>query len=259
MKKTLILGGLLAAAASSQAVMINELVINPPGADNGGEFFELLGGANESLADMWLLVIEGDSTGAGTIDKALSLDAFSTGSNGLFLWRDSAAINSIDAATSVNTDDFNPDIENGSNSFLLVSGFTGAQGDDIDSDNDGIVDATYTSLGSVVDGVGVHDGGATDLNYLTSFNFNAGYGGYARLDGTGEWFGAGLSGTVPGPFTYSDTFFQFESSAATVADLSFNTTSAGGFNPELAPVPEPATMVILAAAGLAAAARRRKK
>ena len=259
MKKTLILGGLLAAAASSQAVVINEFAINPAGTDNGGEFFELLGGANEALTDLWLIVIEGDAAAAGTIDQAFDLDAFSTGSNGLFLWRDSAGINSIDAATNVHTQDFVPDIENGTNSYLLVSGFTGNVGDDVDADNDGVLDASYTSLGSVIDGFGINDGGATDFVYLTSFTFTGAFGGVARLNGTGEWFGAGLNGAVPGPFTYSDTFFQFQSSNATVADLSFNTTSAGGVNPELAVVPEPATMAILAAAGLAAAARRRKK
>ena len=54
-------------------------------------------------------------------------------------------------------------LENGTLSLLLVEGFTGALNGDIDTNNDGTVDATPWT--SIVDGVAVNDGGAGDLTY----------------------------------------------------------------------------------------------
>ena len=79
----------LAGSAFAQ-VQINEMLIDGPGTDNGQEFIELSGAPNTSLTGLTLLMIEGDGANAGAIDVALSLTGFSTGSNGLFLWRDAA-------------------------------------------------------------------------------------------------------------------------------------------------------------------------
>ncbi len=151
MKKALCLVACAALAGMSAPavgqVCFNEVFINPPGADQGYEWFELKSDApNFSMNGLTLLVIEGEvgaTNAEGTIDVALSLNGMSTGSNGLFIWRDGlVALNpSVDPATTVFTQDFNPDLENGSNTFLLVEGFTGAVGQDLDVNSDEILDA----------------------------------------------------------------------------------------------------------------------
>ena len=82
----------LAGAAHAGTVQLSEFFVNPPGTDNGQEFFELCGDAGESLSGLKLIIIEGDGTGAGSIDAILDLGSFSLGSNGLFLWRDSSSV-----------------------------------------------------------------------------------------------------------------------------------------------------------------------
>jgi hypothetical protein len=54
-------------------------------------------------------------------------------------------------------------LENGTISLLLVRDFTGALGADLDTDNDGVLDATPWS--AVADAVAVFDGGAGDRTY----------------------------------------------------------------------------------------------
>jgi len=58
----------LAGAAHAGTVQLSEFFVNPPGTDNGQEFFELCGDAGESLSGLKLIIIEGDGTGAGSID-----------------------------------------------------------------------------------------------------------------------------------------------------------------------------------------------
>ncbi len=147
---------LLCSLTLAQAqIRINEILHNPPGTDNGQEFYELQGPANASLNGLTFLVLEGDASVTGIIKQAISLNGQSIGSNGLFLHRDGTQIllPAPDAGTSVYVADFAPDIENGYNTFALVSGFTGAVGQDIDADNDGILDIQpWTTL---LDAVGM--------------------------------------------------------------------------------------------------------
>jgi hypothetical protein len=164
---------------------LSEAFVNPPGNDNGQEGFEVRGAPNASLAGYFLLVVEGDGASAGTLDVVLNLGAFSTGSNGLFLWRDAAsAINpAADPATSINIADFNPDIENGSNTFILGFGTPPAQGTDLDSDNDATLNAGALVGFTVVDAISIlendntpadNDGYADDLGF-TNFGPFAGF------------------------------------------------------------------------------------
>ncbi len=123
--------------------VINELGISDAGADN--EFVEIYGDPTTDYSAYTLLSIEGEGTATGTIDRAIAMGT--TDAGGLF---------AIDPSLS---------FENGGNSFLLVDGFTGAVGDDVDTDDDGTIDnAPWTSI---VDGVAIDDGGAGDLHYAT--------------------------------------------------------------------------------------------
>src|SRR5690606_23572536 len=54
-------------------------------------------------------------------------------------------------------------LENGTVSLLLVQNFTGALGNDLDTNDDGVFDVTpWTAL---VDSIASHDGGANDITY----------------------------------------------------------------------------------------------
>jgi hypothetical protein len=245
---------------SRAAIIINEIAIDAPGADNGQEFVELkstTGGA-ESLSGLHLLVIEGDGTTPGIIDQALSLGSFSTGANGLFLWRDAATVLSPapHPATVVNVADFTPDLENGSNTFMLVSGFTGAAAQDLDTNDDGTFDVTPWT--SVVDSIGVAENdGANNRFYLgTGFAANATFNPDAVLRlRDGSWFAADVTGVSPGPYAFDPAETQDISGAAVnIATFDINTLTPGSNNP----IPEPSTAVLVGLSLLAGAARRRR-
>ena len=161
--QTLATAAFLAAAANAVAdIRINEININPPGTDQGREYAEFISttGGIESLSNLWFIGIDGDGINAGVIDFAKNLGSFSTGANGLFLLRDTTdVLNPAPApATPVGIDDYAPDIENGSQTFLLVRDFTGAVGLDLDANDDGVIDAPGSVPWSViVDGVGFYE------------------------------------------------------------------------------------------------------
>lgn len=168
----------LTTSTAFAAVRINEVLVNPPGADNGFEYFELLSDSGaESLDGLTLLVFEGD-TGAsglsGKIDAAVDLSGNSTGSNGLLLWRDASTVipPGPENETTVVSNDFGS-LENGSSTFALVSGFTGTQGDDLDTDDDGIFDGTLPWT-SVLDSIAIlEEGDPDDKDYATALGGTA--------------------------------------------------------------------------------------
>ena len=158
---------LCAGLACAQTVRFNEVMINPPGGDNGNEFIELRSDVpGYSLNGLTIIVIEGDMpTPAGTVDQVLPLTGLSTGSNGLLLWRDSVAVLSPAPAaeTAINVADFVPDLENGANTFMIVEGWTGTLGMDLDTNNDGVLDATPWTR--VVDAFGHREGNQPDVGW----------------------------------------------------------------------------------------------
>ncbi len=148
---------------------LNEIYVNPPGTDDAREYIELraLGDSAQSLAGLTFLVFEGDGTAAGTIDVAMNLSALSTGSNGLLLLGVGyPAANPWASQTNPNTAVANLEtgtLENGSTTFMIVSGFTGSFGTDLDTNDDGILDSQPWT--AILDSVGWRDDGATDLIY----------------------------------------------------------------------------------------------
>ncbi len=267
------LTGLLAiglSTASHAAIMLNEIFVNPPGSDNGQEFIELKSttGGVESMAGLTLLIIEGDGSSPGLIDQALPLSSFSTGTNGLFLWRDASSVISpaphVD--TTLNVADFSPDIENGSNTFLIVSGFTGMVGSDIDVDNNGLVDATFWT--SVIDGLGfIENDGASNVAYGADLGFlnfgpDAGFNAdvLVRLE-NGIWFGSDVTGTNPGgPYDFDPARAAFQNgAAANIATLDITTATPGNTNPTANPIPEPSTYALLGTSAIGLAFLRRRR
>ena len=199
------------------SVIINEWVANHTGSDTD-EFIEVFGTANADLSQLTLLAIEGDGGAAGTIDEVISLASQSTDANGYYAAFLSEAL------------------ENGSQTFLLVSGFTGSAGDDIDTDNDGILDVTPWS--SILDDVAVSDDDAGDLYYSTSVIFPGqdggtfSYGGASRIpngvdtDSAADWRRNNFAGD--GLPSFGDTF-------ATAPGEAVNTPGAENFDVPASP------------------------
>ena len=124
--------------------VINEFSASTTGTDV--EYVEVFGEPNTDYSAYTVLEIEGDffEAGTGTVDEVISLG--STDANGFLL---------VNLPANA--------LENGTLSLLLVKDFSGASGDDLDTNEDGTFDATPWS--AVVDGVAVLDGGGSDLTY----------------------------------------------------------------------------------------------
>lgn len=234
--------GLFAAGAHAQ-VYLSELLVNPPGTDQSQETIEIRGPANFSLAGYYLVIVEGDGTGAGVVDVVRDLSAAATGSNGLLLLRDAAIVVSPapDAATNVVVQDFSPDIENGSNTYILGFGTPPAQGSDIDTDNDGTIDGTPFSAFTVTDVFTIlENDGAANVGYADDLGgFTAGpfpdppASGHTpdaatrifNADGSPcSWVGGDVSGVNPGgPYDYfflpDGEVFGFEAHGITALSL----------------------------------------
>ena len=124
---------------------INEFSVDTAGTDV--EYVEFIGDPNTDYSAYTMLEIEGDSSGSGVVDEVLPVGT--TGADGFYL-----------ADLPANA------IENGSVSLLLVKNFTGALGDDIDADNDGVID--YAPWEELTDSVAIDDGGSSDNQYGTT-------------------------------------------------------------------------------------------
>jgi len=136
-----LLAGGLAATASAQQIVINEIRAGQPGPDLD-EYFELKGPAGASLNDLWYIVIGDDDAavppaGNGTIEFVLNLSGRSIGKNGFFVVGEpTMTLGPSDLQVLLNFED------NDNVTHLLVRGFTGFLGQDLDTNDDGILDIT---------------------------------------------------------------------------------------------------------------------
>lgn len=126
--------------------LINEFSASTAGTDV--EYVEIVGSPAVDYSAYAVLEVEGDVSGTvtGTVDEVIAVG--STDAAGLYL-----------ASLAANA------LENGTVTLLLVEGFTGALGDDLDTNDDGVLDVTPWT--EVVDAVAVGDGGTGDLTYGT--------------------------------------------------------------------------------------------
>ncbi|PQO38019.1 hypothetical protein C5Y97_07990 [Blastopirellula marina] len=185
------------APVSTNAV-INEFVADHTGTDDYAfvEIFAPGVSVPTDLSGLTLLEIEGGASNRGTIDKIAAIGL--TDANGYFV--------------------ANLDAENDTVTYLLVSGFTGSVGDDLDTNDDGILDATPWT--AIVDSVATIDNPLADFAYadapaltpdLDGDSFQ--YGGASRIpngtdtDTVNDWVrnnfsGAGFAafpGATPNP------------------------------------------------------------
>jgi hypothetical protein len=136
---------------------INEIHRNDASIDDR-EFIEILGPGGLKLSGLAVIEIEGDRSLAGQqgrIDSVWLLGATTIPADGYLVLGD-AAVPNVDVVIG----DQNQ-LENGTATFLLIDGFSGTShppGTDIDSDNDGVVDAGI-NLGTIVDAIALADDG----------------------------------------------------------------------------------------------------
>lgn len=137
-----------ATPSSTATLLLNELNINPPGADGIFEFIEYRARPASALSTngFTLLMLDGSGNNTGSIVKAWSLDGLATGTNGLLLtgagypasipWTGAvapAAATGTGAPATMTPGDIAGYSDNGAVSFLLVRDFKGLAGQDLDA------------------------------------------------------------------------------------------------------------------------------
>ncbi len=123
--------------AMPTGLMISEIRIDQLGSDDD-EFFEIHGVPGASLDGYTYIVIGNGAGGDGVIENVTDLTGSVIPASGYFV----AAMPGFSLGTA-DLSVGNLNFENGDNvTHLLVQGFTGADGDDLDTDDDGILDAT---------------------------------------------------------------------------------------------------------------------
>lgn len=176
------------------AVRLNEIRIDQTGTDND-EYFELYGAANTPLGTLTYIVL-GDTGGddSGVIEQIIPLGGKVIGGTGYFLGATQlfslAATPDFVFSATINV------FENSDNvTHMLVSGFTGTPNQDLDTNNDGVLDATpWVTL---VDSIGVsrevNPPVDPTLGYTYGPSIGPDAGGFAPAhvfrcpDGTGAW------------------------------------------------------------------------
>lgn len=213
-----------AASPSDAPILINEVVVNPSGNDSNLEFIELLSttGGAQSLEGHHLVLIDVGGTNTGTIMESWNLDGFATGTNGLAVigdgYPDSVPPGGpYNSTVDTNTTFIDPlefeaedlggsgELSRSNNEFclLLVQGFVGIVGTDLDSDD--INGFNSTPWSTLVDSIGYREydaGVATHVgtNYALAEISQTGYepDAFARINGNetahsaGAWYGGSL-------------------------------------------------------------------
>jgi len=224
------------AGSASAGPIINEYVANHTGSDDM-EFVEVFADPGMDLSGLTLLQIEGDSSssGFGSIDSAITLST--ADANGF--WTTGFLTN---------------EIENGTQTLLLVDGFTGVKGGDLDTDNDGIIDVALPWT-SILDSIGVNDGGSGDTDYgLADTVLFAGFDGGSFTVGGASRIPNGVDTDSIADWMRNDfNKAGYPGFPLDTLDPGEALNTPGTFNA----VPSPGSLTLLGVAGLALVRRRR--
>ncbi|MFO7662902.1 MAG: ExeM/NucH family extracellular endonuclease [Chloroflexota bacterium] len=117
-------------------VQISEVRTDQPGSDTD-EYFELAGAADTDLSALTYLVIGDGTGGSGVIEAVIPLTGQRIPASGYFVVAESTfTLGTADLTATLN-------FENDDNTtHLLVESFSGSLGDDLDTDDDGVLDTT---------------------------------------------------------------------------------------------------------------------
>ena len=168
LKKLLfLLLGVFALDANAQ-LLLNEIVVNPPGADDPKEFIELKGTPGSTLNKIYVCVFEGDSASAGNCDLVIPLNAITIGANGLVFVGSTLGFSAIPSQTTViDTLSFaipGGILENGNTTFAVIfSPIPMVYNADYDTNNDGTLDLPSGAV--LQDAVGWTNGDLTAKIY----------------------------------------------------------------------------------------------
>jgi hypothetical protein len=126
----------LALPPGAGAIQINEIRIDNPASDTD-EYFELVGNPNESLDGLTYIVIGDGAAGSGAIESVTDLTGMNLEDDGFL----SVHKEGTTGTCAVYDEEESLNFENSDNvTHLLVAGFTGSSGDDLDTDDDGVLD-----------------------------------------------------------------------------------------------------------------------
>ena len=173
-----------------EGLFLSELRFDHSGADND-EFVEIAGDPGAALDGVAYIVIGDGSAalGSGVVENVTILDTYALNSSGYFVIAKSTfTLGSIDLVA----DDLAHENSDTLTAFL-VDGFTGALGDDLDLDDDGVLDVLPWT--SILDGVTVLETceeppTTTEWGYAdTVVRPDGSYvaGGIYRCEPSGEW------------------------------------------------------------------------
>ncbi|MEN1727532.1 MAG: Ig-like domain-containing protein, partial [Pseudomonadota bacterium] len=166
------------------APSLNELGISDVGTD--AEFFEVAGAPSADLTDLDLVVLEG---ALGNNPGAIAVHIDLTGTIPVDgFW--AATSPEADATYSVTGDQAiaNDTFANRSRTYLLVSGFSGAISDDLDTNDDGMLDATPWT--EILDDIALIDDDAPLVYSATVVGPDGTFlppGAFRCPDGSGAW------------------------------------------------------------------------
>jgi hypothetical protein len=145
--------------------------VNPPGTNDAPhEFIEIKGPAGAWLTNVYLLGLDGNTSGdPGIVSYALNLAGKNLGSNGLLAVVATNHPYAMAAGTTVVTDSRlnvpGGALDNGTVSFLLVSSVVAINpGQDLDNGDNGILEGLAPEA-TIMDAVGWSDGGNNDIVY----------------------------------------------------------------------------------------------
>lgn len=136
-----LLCGALFPLSLAEGQVINEIRVDQPSTDDD-EYFELFGTPGQSLAGLTYITIGDGAGGSGVVEAVVDLTGVSLDGNGRLVVAESTFTLGIADLTA------DLAFENSDNvTHLLVSGFSGAGGDDLDTDDDGTLDVMpWTSV-----------------------------------------------------------------------------------------------------------------
>ena len=185
----------VAIAMADAPLRLNELRLEQPGADND-EFIEIAGAPGESLAGVSIVVVGDDDfalpgTQNGFIEQVVNLDGLFVPASGFFVVGEPAMSLAIpNLAVSLNLEG------NDNVTIFVVRGFSGADGQKLDTNDDGILDVTpWTSVVSSLAVVGTTPANGTKSDYFYSTTTVGPDGGLAP---SAAWLCANIAQWVAG-------------------------------------------------------------